>query len=86
MALVLALAFCSQTLAQSNFIDQKYTISAPGINASFINYGATLTNLFVNDRDGVPRDIVLGYDEPTAYIKDTETVHTYFGTSYPPSF
>ena len=63
----------------SSFIDQKYTISAPGINASFINYGARLTNLYVNDRNGNPQDVVLGYDTPTQYINDTNTVHTYFG-------
>ena len=58
---------------------QKYTISAPGINASFIPYGARLTNLFVNDKNGVPQDVVLGYDDGTQYLNDTETVHTYFG-------
>lgn len=57
----------------------KYTISAPGINASFIPYGATLTNLFVPDKDGNPQDVVLGYDSGTAYLNDTETDHTYFG-------
>ena len=57
----------------------KYTISAPGINASFIPYGARITNLFVNDRNGDPQDVVLGYDDGTAYLNDTETVHTYFG-------
>ena len=57
----------------------KYTISAPGINASFIPYGARITNLFVNDRNGDPQDVVLGYDNGTAYLNDTETVHTYFG-------
>lgn len=40
---------------------QKYTISAPGINASFIAYGARLTNLYVNDKNGNPQDVVLGY-------------------------
>lgn len=57
----------------------KYTISAPGINASFISYGARLTNLFVNDKNSNPQDVVLGYDDESQYLKDTETVHTYFG-------
>lgn len=57
----------------------KYTISAPGINASFIPYGATLTNLFVLDKNGHPQDVVLGYDSGTTYLNDTETDHTYFG-------
>lgn len=78
-------AFALQAAAQNcsgstnNFIDQKYTITAPGINASFINYGARLTNLYVNDKNGKPQDVVLGYDTPTQYINDTNTVHTYYG-------
>jgi len=58
---------------------QKYTLTANGINASFIPYGARLTNLYVNDKNGTMQDVVLGYDDPAQYIKDTETNHTYFG-------
>ena len=57
----------------------KYTIAAQGINASFIAYGARLTNLLVNDKNGMPQDIVLGYDDASLYINDTEHEHTYFG-------
>ena len=70
-------------LAQSSndsSVFTKYTITAPGINASFIPYGATLTNLFVSDKNGIPQDVVLGYDSGTAYLHDTETNHTYFGS------
>ena len=69
-------------LAQSSSgatVFTKHTISAPGINASFIPYGATLTNLLVPDKNGNPQDVVLGYDSGTAYLNDTETDHTYFG-------
>ncbi|KAL8925582.1 MAG: hypothetical protein Q9208_003474 [Pyrenodesmia sp. 3 TL-2023] len=58
---------------------QKYTITAPGINATFIPYGARLTNLYVNDKNGDPQDVVLGYDNVSDYIRNDETVHTYFG-------
>ena len=70
-------AFAQNSSSSSVFI--KYTISAPGINASFIPYGATLTNLYVPDKDGNPQDVVLGYDSGNAYLHDTETNHTYFG-------
>jgi len=73
----LALTARAQNSAQSGFT--KYTISAPGINATFIPYGARLTNLYVNDKNGSPQDVVLGYDDATQYLNDTETVHTYFG-------
>ena len=74
-----SLCLCLRISAQASDPLQKYTISAPGINASFIPYGARLTNLFVNDRDGKPQDVVLGYDDTKQYVNDTETVHTYFG-------
>jgi len=57
----------------------EYTINAPGIEATFIPYGATLTSLFVPDKNGNPQDVVLGYDSGAAYLRDTETSHTYFG-------
>ncbi|PVH98677.1 aldose 1-epimerase [Periconia macrospinosa] len=50
--------------------DGKYTLTAPGIKAQFIPYAATLTNLFVKDKDGVERDIVLGYDNTSYYPVD----------------
>lgn len=57
----------------------KYNISAPGVNASFIPYGARLTNFFVADSNGVPQDIVLGYDTGEQYLNDTLGPHSYFG-------
>lgn len=57
----------------------RYTISAPGINATFMPYGARLTNLFVNDRNGTPQDVVMGYDEGETYVRDTATRHSYMG-------
>lgn len=54
---------------------EKYNIYANNINASFIPYGARLTNLYVPDRNGTPRDIVVGYDETSNYTSS----RTYFG-------
>ncbi|KAI0397115.1 galactose mutarotase-like protein [Xylariaceae sp. FL0594] len=50
--------------------DGKYTISSSRIKAQFIPYGATLTNLFVKDRDGKEVDVVLGYDNTSYYAVD----------------
>jgi len=50
--------------------DGRYTLEAPGIRAQFIPYAATLTNLFVKDKNGVERDIVLGYDNASYYPVD----------------
>lgn len=50
--------------------DGKYTLEAEGIRAQFIPYAATLTNLWVKDKNGVERDIVLGYDNTSFYPVD----------------
>ncbi|CBY00123.1 similar to aldose 1-epimerase [Plenodomus lingam JN3] len=50
--------------------DGRYTLEAEGIKAQFIPYGATLTNLFVKDKNGIERDIVLGYDNTSYYPVD----------------
>lgn len=55
--------------------DGKYTISAEGIRAQFIPYGASLTNLFINDTNGIERDIVLGYDNASYYSIDKAHPH-----------
>lgn len=55
--------------------DGKYTIAAEGIRAQFIYYGASLTNLFVNDTNGIERDIVLGYDNASYYSIDKSHPH-----------
>jgi len=48
------------------------------ISAAFIPHGATLTELWVKDRDGVNRDITLGYDNKTLFADDPG--HPNFGT------
>lgn len=67
----------SSTSATDPF--KVYTISAENITAKLIPYGARLISLMVPDRDGKEQDVVIGYDDPKAYLNDTETVHTFFG-------
>ncbi|CAG8982522.1 hypothetical protein HYALB_00002302 [Hymenoscyphus albidus] len=50
--------------------DGKYTLTAPGITAKFIAYGASISNLIVKDRNGIDRDIILGYDNASFYPVD----------------
>jgi aldose 1-epimerase len=57
--------------------DGKYEISAHGIRGLFIPYGASISNLFVKGKDGVERDIVLGYDNASYYGEDP--IHPHFG-------
>jgi hypothetical protein len=55
--------------------DGKYTLCSEGIRANFIPYGGSISNLFINDTNGVERDIVLGFDNATYYSIDTSHPH-----------
>lgn len=55
--------------------DGKYTLVSEGIRANFIPYGASISNLFMNDTNGVERDLVLGFDNATYYSIDTQHPH-----------
>lgn len=59
--------------------DTVYTITAENITAKFIPHGARLTSVLIPDRDGAQTDVVVGYDNGTQYLIDSQTNHTYFG-------
>ena len=44
-----------------------YTITGGGLTATVSDYGATLVNLLVPDKDGNIADVVLGYDDCNGY-------------------
>ncbi|KAI1345714.1 aldose 1-epimerase [Xylaria sp. FL0043] len=67
---ILAATGCVRALVPKLGADGKYTIISSGIKAQFIPYGATLTNLFVKDKNGKDVDVVLGYDDPAYYPED----------------
>ncbi|KAG5652695.1 hypothetical protein H0H81_004080 [Sphagnurus paluster] len=50
------------------------TISSPdgSISAKFVSFGATLTELWVKDKKGKLRDVVLGYDDNSRLMTDTD--------------
>ena len=52
--------------------------NSKGLSISVIPYGGTLTNLMVPDKNGVLRDVVLGFDTKSDYCAAS---HTYFGAS-----
>ena len=51
-----------------------------GMTASFMNYGANLLTLFVPDKNGKTKDIVLGYE----HLEDYFTNDAFFGCSVVP--
>lgn len=55
----------------------EFSLSNASLSARISNFGATLTHLFVKDRNGIERDVVLGYDEPRRYLSDLN--NPYFG-------
>ena len=53
-----------------------YTISGGGLTAVVSDLGATIVKLFVPDANGNKADVVLGFDDPNAYIASG----TFFGS------
>lgn len=53
----------------------KFQILANGIKAYFIPYGASITNLIVNDTLGIQRDVVVGYDNSSFYSTTSTNYH-----------
>ncbi|VDM27722.1 unnamed protein product [Toxocara canis] len=48
-----------------------------GMRAELISYGATLKSLIVNDKRGIGRDVVLGFNDLNGYINDD----SFFGST-----
>ncbi|KAI5458804.1 aldose-1-epimerase [Mariannaea sp. PMI_226] len=73
------LAVSSVTASPANGPDKdgKYWLHSEGISASFIRYGASISNLLIKDQYGIQRDIVGGFDNATYYKKDKQ--HPHFG-------
>ncbi|KAF6814944.1 aldose 1-epimerase [Colletotrichum sojae] len=67
----------TSTVTTSPDKDGKYWIFSDHIKASFIPYGASISDLIINDKYGVPRDIVAGWDNATYY--ETDRQHPHFG-------
>ncbi|KAI5853576.1 aldose 1-epimerase [Tricharina praecox] len=56
----------------------KYTLRSTGIVASFVPYGAAISNLFVADKHNSTRDVVLGWENATFYTEDPW--HDHYGS------
>lgn len=55
----------------------KYTLTnAQGVSVSIINYGGTVTNIMVPDKNGTMGDVVLGFDDLAGYLNPK---NPYFG-------
>lgn len=60
----------------------EYSITnSKNMKACVINYGAILTKLFVPDKDGEVKDIVLGYDNVDSYVENG----SFFGATVGPN-
>ncbi len=56
-----------------------YTLQRDGIKAQIMNLGATLVRLFVPAPNGKVDDVVLGYDDPNAYLESDGFLGTVVG-------
>lgn len=73
---------CTQQPANA-FTAVRLTNNVPGMEIDVIPYGATLQRFLVPDAKGVPRDVILGFDDATLYCSATTAAgaaqHPYFG-------
>jgi aldose 1-epimerase len=53
----------------------KYMIQSENIRALFVPYGASISNLFINDSHGIERDIIMGFDNNSYYSIDKSHPH-----------
>lgn len=60
--------FAVQTVLYPPNEDKKYVIAAEGIKLAFTLHGGALSNLWINDTNGIERDIVLGFDHADDYL------------------
>lgn len=56
----------------------KYWIYGEGIKAAFIPYGASISDLIIKDKNGIDRDIVMGFDKASSY--ETDKSHPHLGS------
>ncbi|KAL1731785.1 galactose mutarotase-like domain-containing protein [Schizophyllum commune] len=70
--LALGVACASVSAQDGEWPFDVTTLTAPdgSVTAKFVSLGATLTELWVKDRDGNPRDVVLGYDDNSKLLTD----------------
>jgi aldose 1-epimerase len=66
----------SSTLVNGEPVEIFTLTNAAGVEVKAISYGGIITSWRVPDRTGQMADIVLGYDDPAAYIKNNSP---YFG-------
>jgi aldose 1-epimerase len=59
----------------SVLVNGKYEIQSEGIRALFVPYGASLSNLFIQDVHGTELDIVLGFDNASHYSESALHPH-----------
>lgn len=75
LVLALLTAVLLPTNALSPLPNGKYQIRSKGICAEFIPYGASISNLFIEDVHGKQRDVVVGFDNATYYSESALHPH-----------
>lgn len=63
--------FAMSTILYPPNEDGKYIISSKSIRLGFTLHAAALTNLWINDTNGIERDIVMGFDRVDDYLSYT---------------
>ena len=73
-------AFCALSCSEKQEGDAFYTISNEnGMKVTVTNFGGRITSILIPDKDGVVRDVVLGFDNVESYYPENN--QTDFGAS-----
>ncbi|KAI8634345.1 aldose-1-epimerase [Xylariaceae sp. FL1651] len=76
-ALTLPIASAASNTTSGPDENGLYWIYSEGLSAAFIEYGASISRLLINDQYGIQRDIVGGFDNASYYPIDQQ--HPHFG-------
>ena len=70
-----------RTSTQGETTITTYTLTNSNMKAVLMDYGATLTHLYVPTSSGLPVDVVLGFDDVFAYRRVGRGQNPYFGAT-----
>ena len=59
-------------LADGRKIDKYILLNSNGMSASVITYGATLTEIFTNDKNGKSADVLVGFDNIDDFVNKSD--------------
>src|SRR5687768_951460 len=64
-----------ETIMEGKKVSIFYLRNARGSSAAITNYGARWVSMVVKDKNGIPTDVIVGFDSIEGYISSTEAYY-----------